>query len=211
MAQVKLEAKIRKEVGKGVAKALRREGRVPAVLYGRHLEEPIVIDVEAKAIENILGTVGKSALINLTFAEDGVEDQLAMLVDYKREVFGTYLLSVDFKQINLKEKVTATIPLVTVGEAVGVKEGGVLEFSIREVKVEALPLDLPAHIEVDISNLGLGHHMTIADIKCPENVVILDNPEEQFINVAIPRAVAVTEAAAEENAEAAEGEAPAAE
>lgn len=204
MAQVKLDAKIRKETGKGVAKALRRAGRVPAVVYGRHLEQPIVIDVDAKATEQILRTVGKSAIINLNFNEDGVEDQLVLLADYKREVFGTYLLSVDFKQVNLKEKVVATIPVALVGDCVGVKEGGVLEHIIREIKVEALPLDLPAHIEVDITNLGLGQHITVAGIDCPANVTILEDANEQVVNVAITRATAVSEAAAETTDEVAE-------
>ncbi|MBQ7568485.1 50S ribosomal protein L25 [bacterium] len=207
MAQVKLDAKIRKETGKGIAKALRREGRVPAVLYGRHMEEPIVMDVDAKATEQILRTVGKTAIISLDF--EGAEKQLAMLADYQRDVFGTRLLSVDFKQVNLNEKVMATVPLMIVGEAKGVKEGGVLEQSLREIKVEALPLDLPAHIEIDVTELGLGHHMCVSDLKCPANVTIHENPEEQVINVAIPRAVAVAEATTEE-APAAEGEAAAA-
>ncbi|MDO5297367.1 MAG: 50S ribosomal protein L25 [bacterium] len=207
MAQVKLEAKIRKETGKGAAKALRREGRVPAVLYGRHMDQPIVMDVDAKATEQILRTVGKTAIISLEF--EGADKQLAMLADYQRDVFGTRLQSVDFKQVNLKEKVIATVPIMVVGESAGVKEGGVLEQSVRELKIEALPLDIPAHIEVDITELGLGHHLCVADIKCPANVTILDNAEEQVINIAIPRSVAVAEGAAE--SEAAAEEAPAAE
>ncbi|HBM96500.1 TPA: 50S ribosomal protein L25, partial [bacterium UBP9_UBA11836] len=70
MSQVKLEAKVRKETGKGVARRLRREGRIPAVLYGHHLEEPIILDVNSKDTEKILQTVGKTAIINLTFGEE---------------------------------------------------------------------------------------------------------------------------------------------
>lgn len=208
MAQVKLDAKIRKETGKGVAKKLRREGRVPAVLYGRHLEQPIVMDVDAKTTENILHTVGKTAIISLEF--EGGENQTAMLADYKRDVFGTYLQSIDFKQVNLNEKVIATVPVVVVGECAGVKDGGVLEHTLREVKIEALPLDIPAHIEVNVAELGLGHHMCVSDMNVPANVTILENADEQVVNVAIPRAAAVAEATVAETAEG-EAEAPAAE
>ena len=206
MAQVKLDAKIRKETGKGVAKKLRREGRVPAVLYGRHLEQPIVMDVDAKTTENILHTVGKTAIISLEF--EGGEKQTAMLADYKRDVFGTYLQCVDFKQVNLNEKVIATVPVLLVGECIGVKEGGVLEHTLREVKIEALPLDIPANIEVNVATLGMGHHLCVSDMNVPANVTVLEDAGEQVVNVAIPRAAAVAEAA---EAAAGEAEAPAAE
>lgn len=205
MSQVKLEAKIRKETGKGVARRLRREGRVPAVLYGHHLEEPIILDVNSKDTEKILKTNGKTGLINLSFGDENVKDQLAMLVDYQRDVFGTCLLHVDFKQVRMDEKVTVSVPIVLVGEAVGVKAGGVLEQHIREIEVECLPTDIPAHIEVDVAGLDLGHHITVAQLKAPEGVEFKVDPEEMVVSVAITRAVAEADAAEEEpTAEAAE-------
>lgn len=205
MSQVKLEAKIRKETGKGVARRLRREGRVPAVLYGHHLEEPIILDVNSKDTEKILKTNGKTGLINLSFGDENVKDQLAMLVDYQRDVFGTCLLHVDFKQVRMDEKITVSVPVVLVGEAVGVKAGGVLEQHIREIEVECLPTHIPAHIEVDVAGLDLGHHITVAQLKAPEGVELKADPEEMVVSVAITRAVAEAGAAEEEpTAEAAE-------
>lgn len=205
MSQVKLEANIRKETGKGKARQLRREGRIPAVLYGHHLENPIILDVNSKDTEQILQAHGKTAIINLAFGDKNAEDQLAMLVDYQRDVFGTYLLHVDFKQVRMDEKVTASIPVVLVGEAVGVKLGGVLEHHIREVEIECLPLDIPTHVEIDIANLEMGHHMAVSQINCPENVTILAPADEQVVSIAIPRSVAAeeTEAATDVAAEAA--------
>ncbi|MBQ7503196.1 50S ribosomal protein L25/general stress protein Ctc [bacterium] len=205
MSQVKLEAKIRKETGKGVARRLRREGRVPAVLYGHHLEEPIILDVNSKDTEKILKTNGKTGLINLSFDDENVKDQLAMLVDYQRDVFGTCLLHVDFKQVRMDEKVTVSVPVVLVGEAIGVKAGGVLEQHIREIEVECLPTDIPAHIEVDVANLDLGHHSTVAQLKAPEGVEFKADPEEMVVSVAITRAAAEADAA-EETTEAAAAE-----
>ncbi|MBQ7528467.1 50S ribosomal protein L25 [bacterium] len=203
MSQVKLEAKVRKNTGKGVARKLRREGRIPSVLYGHHLEEPIILDVNSKDVEKILQTSGKTAIINLTFGDANIQDQLAMLVDYQRNVFGTSLLHVDFKQVRMDEKVVASVPIVLVGESIGVKAGGVLEQHIHEVEIESLPQNIPAHIEIDVTNLDLGHHLTAAQVVCPEGVELKSNPEETIVSVAITRAVAEEQGAASEEANAA--------
>ncbi|MCR4784419.1 MAG: 50S ribosomal protein L25 [bacterium] len=209
MAQVKLDAHIRKETGKGVARRLRRAGRVPAVLYGHHLEEPIVLDINAKDMEKILQTSGRTAIISLNFGDEAVKDQLAMLAEYDRDVFGTCLLHVDFKQIRMDEKLTTSVPVVLVGEAAGVQDGGIVEQMVRELEIECLPTDIPAHIEVDVTALGMGHHLTVADVVCPQGVEIKTEPSEVVVSVAIPRAAAV-EAATKEATEG-DGEAPAAE
>ena len=195
MSQVKLEARIRKETGKGAARRLRREGRVPAVLYGHHLEEPIILDVNSKDTEKILQTNGKTGLISLAFGDENVKDQLAMLVDYQRDVFGTYLLHVDFKQVRMDEKVIVSVPVVLAGEAVGVKAGGVLEQHIREIEVECLPVNIPAHIEINVTGLEIGHHITVAQIAAPEGVEFKADPAETAVSVAMTRAAAEAGAA----------------
>ncbi len=205
MSQVILEANIRKETGKGAARSLRREGRIPAVLYGRHLEQPIILDVESKAVENILSKHGKTSIINLKFNDN--TNQLAMLLEYQRDVFGTCLLHVDFKQIRMDEPVRASVPLILTGNSIGVKLGGVLEHHVREVEIEALPSAIPEHIEVDVTNLEMGHHLCIADVVCPEGVTILAHAQEPVVSVAIPRSVSAEETTEEAAAE----EAPAAE
>lgn len=206
MSQVKLEANIRKETGTGVAKKLRREGRIPAVLYGHHLEQPIILDVDSKATEQVLASHGKSAIITLALNNDQVQDQLAMLTDYQRDVFGTCLLHVDFKQVRMDETVKATIPVVVTGESIGVKAGGVIEQQLREIEIECLPLNLPSYITVDITALDLGHHLTVGDLVLPENVTVLAPENEQVVSIAIPRSVAAedsetAEASAEPKAE----------
>lgn len=201
MSQVKLAAKIRKETGKGVARKLRRQGRVPAVLYGHHLEQPIVLDVDSKDVEQILSTHGKTAIINVVM-EDGSDSQMAMLTDYQRDVFGTILLHVDFKQVRMDEKVTASIPVMIVGDSIGVKNGGVLEHHLRSVEIEGLPMSIPSNLTLDVTNLDLGHHLTVADVQCPEGVEIKADPSESVVSIAIPRAVAVAESEEEAPAEA---------
>ena len=142
-------------------------------------------------------------------AEQGDPQAIELLAEYDRDVFGTCLLHVDFKQIRMDEKLTTSVPVVLVGEAAGVQEGGIVEQMVRELEIECLPTDIPAHIEVDVTALGMGHHLTVADVVCPQGVEIKTEPSEVVVSVAIPRAAAV-EAATKEATEG-EGEAPAAE
>ncbi len=201
MSQVKLEANVREKTGKGVARKLRRQGRVPAVLYGHHLQTPIILDVDAKEMEGVLRTAGRTAIINLAVPEG---NQTAMLADYQRDVFGTCLLHVDFKQVRLDEKVTASVPVVLVGNSKGVKSGGVIEQLMREIQVEALPLDIPEHLEVDITEMDLGDHMTVADLKLTANMTVLAEPEETVAVIHVPRSVTLAEEQAAAEAPAAE-------
>jgi len=201
MSKVKLEANVREKTGKGVARKLRRQGRVPAVLYGHHLQTPIILDVDAKEMEGVLRTAGRTAIINLAVPEG---NQTAMLADYQRDVFGTCLLHVDFKQVRLDEKVTASVPVVLVGNSKGVKSGGVIEQLMREIQVEALPLDIPEHLEVDITEMDLGDHMTVADLKLTANMTVLAEPEETVAVIHVPRSVTLAEEQAAAEAPAAE-------
>lgn len=199
MSQVKLEANVREKTGTGVARKLRRNGRVPAVLYGHHLPVPMVLDVDAKEMEQVLRTAGRTSIINLAVAGG---TQTAMLADYQRDVFGTHLLSVDFKQVRLDEKVTASVPVVLVGQSKGVKAGGVIEQMVREIQVEALPLDIPESLEIDITELDMGEHLTVADLPASEKLTFLAAPDETLAVIHTPRSVTLAEEqAAAESAE----------
>jgi large subunit ribosomal protein L25 len=200
MSQVKLEANVREKSGTGVARKLRRQGRVPAVLYGHHLQTPMVLDVDAKEMERVLRTAGRTSIINLNVPGG---PQTAMLADYQRDVFGTHLLSVDFKQVRLDEKVTASVPISLVGQSKGVKAGGVIEQMVREIQVEALPLDIPESLDIDITELGLGEHLTVANLPVSDKMTFLADPEETLAVVHTPRSVTLAEeqAATTESAE----------
>lgn len=193
MSQVKLEAQVRETTGKGAARKMRRGGRVPAVLYGPHLEQNILLDVDSKQMEQLLHTAGRTAVINI--ALDKGAPQTAMLADYQRDVFGTRLLHVDFKQVRMDEKVHASVPIRLVGNSKGVKGGGVLEQMLREVMVEALPMDIPEHLEIDITDLDMGEHLTVADLAGSETMTVLAEKDEMLAVIHTPRAV--TERAAE--------------
>lgn len=202
MSQVKLEANVREKTGKGVARKLRRAGRVPGVLYGHHMEQPILFDVDLKELESILYSAGRTAVINLNLkGGNGSGNQTAMLADYQRDVFGTCVTHVDLKQVRMDEMVTASVPIALVGNSVGVKGGGVVEQLLREIQIEALPMDVPENLEVDITDLDMGHHMTVADLQLPSKVTLLNaDPTDTVVTVHAPRAVTLAAEAEAETA-----------
>jgi large subunit ribosomal protein L25 len=141
-----LNAEPRTETGKGIARRLRREGRIPAVVYGH--EEPHALSVEAREFHREFHTVSESTLIKLKFP-DG--DREVLIKDYVEDIRTGAITHIDFYEVEKGRKVHTRIALELVGSPVGVREGGVLEHSLYEVEIECLPKDLPEHMTVDVS------------------------------------------------------------
>jgi large subunit ribosomal protein L25 len=178
-----LNAEPRTETGKGIARRLRREGRIPAVVYGH--EEPHALSVEAREFHREFHTVSESTLIKLKFP-DG--DREVLIKDYVEDIRTGAITHIDFYEVEKGRKVHTRIALELVGSPVGVREGGVLEHSLYEVEIECLPKDLPEHMTVDVSGLENGTSLHVSDIVVPEGVVILNDPDQTVAAVAIPRA-----------------------
>lgn len=184
MQQVGLKAKVR-PVGKGEAHRLRREGAIPGVLYG-HGVQGLPIRVDAREFQRVLNTgAGRNNLVELEV--DGGDKHTAMIKEVQQDNLRGFPLHVDFYRISLKEKVKASIPLVLAGVEAVVKEGGIVEHQLYEVEVECLPTDLPEHIEVDVSGLRVGHHLTVGGLKAPAGVAILNDPAETVVVIDSPR------------------------
>lgn len=216
--EVSLKVMTRSESGKGPARRARSTGQVPAVLYGRGLD-PVSLIVDAKEMTKALATeAGLNVLINLQVEKD---KYFTMLREVQRHPVRGNVLHVDFVKIDRDVKIQADVPIHLVGESRGVKEGGVVEHHLWELKVEALPTEVPPTIEVDISGLGIGDHFRVRQIKALEGVEVLTPLEEIVVSVVepqviqLPEEIAAEEAAAAEAAaaeaagEAVEGEAPA--
>jgi large subunit ribosomal protein L25 len=180
-----LNAEPRTETGKGIARRLRREGRIPAVVYGH--EEPHALSVEAREFHREFHTVSESTLIKLKFP-DG--DREVLIKDYVEDIRTGAITHIDFYEVEKGRKVHTRIALELVGSPVGVREGGVLEHSLYEVEIECLPKDLPEHMTIDVSGLENGTSLHVSDIVAPEGVVILNDPDQTVAAVAIPRATA---------------------
>ncbi len=208
----KLKAEVREGTGKGVARKLRAQGRVPAVLYG-HGIEPTALHVDSLELFRVLHTdAGMNVLIDL---EVGGEPHLALARELQSDQVRSKLIHVDFLAISRDEKITVSVPVEIVGESRGVKEGGAVEHHLWEMELECLPGDVPGHIEADITDLGIGDSLRVTDIAVPDGVDVKDDPDEIVVSVVVPQLLKVEaeleegEAVegAEEGAEAAEGEA----
>ncbi|MCS7173679.1 MAG: 50S ribosomal protein L25 [Armatimonadetes bacterium] len=184
MERVHLVAEVRRKLGKEAARKLRAAGKVPAILYGRGIE-PIPLAVDAKALEAVLRTAaGVNVLLDVVIRENGAErSELAMIAEVQRHLLRRDLLHVDLHRVSLEERVRARVPLVLRGEAVGVRAGGVLEQHLREVEIEALPTELPAHLEVDVGGLEVGETLHVRDIRVPAGVTVLTSGEETVVTV----------------------------
>jgi large subunit ribosomal protein L25 len=207
MADIKLLAEPRAEKGSRPAGRMRREGKVPAVVYGLG-DEVVAVSVSARELSHILaGESGANTLINLHVGDD---DVLTLARQIQRHPTKGELLHVDFIRIRRDVAVSAEIPIHLVGEAEGVKDGGLLEQLVFHLTVEAMPGNIPVGLELDVSALTIGDQIHVGAIPLGTGVETQVDPETVVAQVAAPRVAAeVEEGEGAEGAEAAEG-APAA-
>ncbi len=198
-----LKARVREARGKGAMKRLRREGRIPAVVYsGRR--ESVPLDLDAEEFMHLLHHAA-SEHVFLTLEIEGEEEPRSVLLqEIQHEVLGENILHVDFREVLLTEKLRARVPIEPVGESAGVKQGGVLEQILHEVEVECLPTDLPGSIDVDVSALEIGHSLKIAEMDPPPGVTLVSDEDLVVFTVAAPRVAVELEEEAAEAEEAAE-------
>jgi large subunit ribosomal protein L25 len=193
--RLKLEVKEREERGSRRTRRLRADGLVPGVLYGKgHAWAISVPERELRA-----AMTGPSGL------------HPSVLADYQQDPIRGTISHIDLREVRLDQPITANVVVQLIGESVGVKSGGMLALVTREIRVEALPTDIPEHIEVDISSLEVGDVLRLEDVPSIEALSFLDDPQETVIaTVSVPRGYAELEeaeaAAAEAEAEAAEAE-----
>lgn len=183
MEEIKIKSSPRKIVRKRV-KALRREGQLPAVLYGRNFEtQPIMFDY--RETSRIIDRLGSSTLVVIDLGE---ESHYALVREKQRDVVKGNLLHVDFQVVSLTEKVTAEVAVDLIGEAPAVKDlGGLIIVNNDQLEVEALPRDLPDRIEIDISSLQeIGDTIYVRDLNLEGDVSILADEDEPIVLITLP-------------------------
>ena len=205
MATANLSASARSTVGKGAARSLRREGRVPAVVYG-HAREPQSLSIPTRELERLLDVIAAGSTV-VELSIDGKPSR-TLIREIQRHPFKKQILHVDFQELVAGEKITVSIPLVLVGTPEGVRlGGGILEQMMREIEVEVDPANIPNHIDVDVSNLIVGHSVHVSDLQIPAGVTVLAEPDAPIALVQVSRAsVEVPVIAEGEEAAAAEPE-----
>src|ERR687894_1634928 len=174
---VDLQAKQREERGKNAARRLRASGMVPAVLYGGGNDAggTMALAVPDKVVDYTLQHLGDNALYEIDLGSGG---STARIVDVHRDPVTGRLVHVDFAPVNMQERIEITVPLHLVGDSPGSEEGGVLQQVAYEVQVESLPGDIPQELTLDVSTLGMGENLTLADVSLPEGVTLISEPED---------------------------------
>ncbi len=198
MERLTLNADVRTDKGKGTARSLRRSGIIPGVVYRKG--KAALIQIPAKELKSFVNTtLGEQVLVNLKFP-DG-KTKIALMKDYQSDPVKGELLHTDFYEISLKEKVKVAVAASLTGEAIGVKrDGGILQYGLRDIEIECLPDKIPAHFEVDVTHLEVGHSVHVRDISFDKDIKVFTDPEEVRATI-LPPVKAVVEEAAEEIAE----------
>ena len=203
MAEVKLKVDVRDAHGKNAARRSRASGKVPAVVYGRGME-PVPIEVDRREFLTALHTdAGMNVLLELQLKGKKV---LTLARELQRDPVKGTLLHADFVQIDVTQAVDVEVPIHVVGEAAGVKEGGVLEQPLFSVHVRCLPTDVPEHIEAEISHLNIGDSLRVADLPKSDKWEITNDPDGPVVTIAAP--ISEEELEAMEAAAGIEAEAP---
>ena len=183
MQRVAIDAVARESGKHGKLGTLRRQGFIPAVVYG-HGMVPMSVAVPVRAFERVRRTTGESAIVELQF--EGGKAITTVVQEYQKNPIRDTYTHVDFLSISLDEPLTSRIPIRPIGTAIGLKEGGVLEHSLYELDVQALPLDIPEYLEVDVSDLGLKHSIHVADLKLGDKIKVLTNEMATVFSVVAP-------------------------
>jgi large subunit ribosomal protein L25 len=202
MAIVSFNATARDQVGKGAARTLRGKGLIPAVIYG-HGRDPQPLSLNARDLDKLLGHIqAESTVIEVSV---GGTTAKTLIREIQRHPIKRQILHVDFQALVAGEKVTVSIPISLEGIPEGVRlGGGVLDQTLRELEIEVDPSSIPDHVEFDVTNMVIGDSVHVSDLKLPEGVEVLDDPETSVAVLAAPRAV-IEETAATEPVEGAEG------
>jgi large subunit ribosomal protein L25 len=204
MERVSIAAERRETHGKGVARSLRREGMVPAVLYREGKAQSIKLSRKELA-KLINSAAGEQVMVDLQFT-DG-EKKLALLKDVQVDPIRGELLHTDFFEVSLTEKVRVSLHVTTVGEPIGVKrDAGILQHTLREVEVECLPDKIPGKVEIDISGLEVGQSVHVSDLTFEEGIKVLADLGDVIVTVTAPVVEAAPVEAEAVAAEAAEPE-----
>jgi large subunit ribosomal protein L25 len=182
MDQKVLNIELRSETGKGISRQLRRNAQIPAVVYGKGME-PVAVTVNPKELSAALaGEGGHNNLITLK-GGGSLDGNVVIVADLLQNPLRGDLMHADLHKINMADKIKVEVPITLVGTALGVKNGGLLDVAMHSVHVECLPNQIPAHLDVDVTELAIGHSIHIGDLKLPTGVRVLGDTRASVVSV----------------------------
>ncbi len=202
MERIKITSLVRETSGKEAAKKARKEGFIPAVIYSKDFNIPIKLPhASLRSLRSI--HFSESTVIDMEiegYKEDS--NTINVLVkDVQHNPLTEEVIHIDFVKVSLEERIRVNIPVVLKGECKGVKEGGVLEQMLWEVEIEALPLDIPEKVELDVSSLGIGDSLHVRDLTFAGNIKVIEDASETIVTVVAKHEEAAEEAPVEEEKE----------
>jgi large subunit ribosomal protein L25 len=207
--RIRLEVQERERRGTSESRRLRRDGMIPGVLYGRG-HKPHPISVQERELRRVLtGSAGLHAILDVVL-QGQKTTHASILKDYQVDPLRGKIEHFDLMEVRLDQPIQTSVVVMLVGESVGAKAGGVMSQVAREIRVEALPLEVPEHVALDVSAMEIGDTLRISDLQAHEGVTYLDDPETVLATVTMPTKVEepeVEEVEGEE-VEGEEGEAP---
>ena len=205
MEIIELNANVRSTTGNGAARALRREGRIPAVLYGPGIAS-VSISIDVKELETALkkGSIGQS-LFNLKVKNGDTYSKTVMIKELQSHPLTQNFLHADFYEIAMDREITVNVPVSTIGKSKGVEFGGLLQIIRRELEITCLPTQIPESIEIDITDLDIGDAIHAEEIALPEGVSIDTDVNFTVVTVLSPK---IEEEEVEEEEELEEGAEP---
>src|SRR5947199_1307884 len=207
--RIKLTVRERDSRGSADARRLRKQGFIPGVLYGKWKSSYAIAVPEREVRRVLTGAGGLHAILDVVL-EGQKTPHASILKDYQQDPIRGHISHVDLHEVRLDQPIQASVTVQLVGEPAGAKEGGVLSQVQREINVEALPMEIPEHIDLDVSGMAIGDTLRLADLAPMEGVTYLDNPEETVLaSVGLPTKIEEPEPEeVEEGEELPEGEVP---
>ncbi|OAQ20580.1 50S ribosomal protein L25/general stress protein Ctc [Thermosulfurimonas dismutans] len=184
MKQVPFTVEVRKKTGKEMAKKLRRQGLIPAILYGPQTD-PLPLAAKVNELKRILQRHrGESLIFNLTVVDNGNTSQrMALIKELQYHPVTDEIIHADFYEIRMDRPVEVDVPIKVVGKAKGVEKGGLLELIMREITVSCLPNQIPDSIEVDVTELDIGDTLHVRDLTPPEGMKFVEDPDEPVVTI----------------------------
>ena len=206
--RIKLQVKERERRGSADARRLRKQGLIPGVLYGNGKASHAIYVPERDLRRALTGDGGLHAILDVVL-EGQKTTHASILKDYQQDPIRGHISHIDLLEVRLDQPIQASVNVVLVGEPAGVKEGGVLSQVQREINVEALPMEIPEHIDLDVSGMAIGDTLRLADLVAQDGVTYLDDPEETVLaTVTLPTREVEPEEEVPEGEELPEGEVP---
>jgi large subunit ribosomal protein L25 len=199
--KIELKVTVRKKVGNGAARELRRENMIPAILYGPKAE-PVMLSVITKELQNILkkSNIGQ-VLLNLLIQNGKQTSRTAMIKELQTQPVSGNLLHVDFYEVAMDQKIKISIPVVTTGQAKGVEEGGVLQLVRHEVEIFCFPNNIPESLEVDVTDMDIGDSKHMDEVSIDESFELVDEANYTIVTILSPKTEEAEDTEKEEEAE----------